>query len=149
LAARLKGEESHSRTTAETIVLAVVGAHLRGQPLHFQLEQLNARFLAQTRTAPQYRLYSLPNTVPPKPGLVRTNSVGSNIEVETYALTPEGFGRFVAAVPAPLCIGNATLEDGSTVKSFLCEPAAIEGATEITSFGGWRSFLKNQKPSLA
>jgi allophanate hydrolase len=149
LAARLQGETLPSRQKADTIALAVVGAHLRGQPLNSQLDQLNARFLKQTCTAPQYRLYSLPNTTPPKPGLVRSNNGGSKIEVEVYELTPNAFGKFVAAVPPPLCIGNAILEDGCTVKSFLCEPAALEGAIEITAFGGWRSYLKERHRPLA
>jgi allophanate hydrolase len=149
LAARLQGETLPFRQKTDTIALAVVGAHLRGQPLNSQLDQLNARFLKQTCTAPQYRLYSLPNTTPPKPGLVRANNGGSKIEVEVYEMTPNAFGKFVAAVPPPLCIGNAILEDGCTVKSFLCEPAALEGATEITAFGGWRSYLKEQHRPLA
>ena len=45
------------------------------------------------------------------------------------------------SLPAPLGIGNAVLDDGSTVKSFICEPYAVAGATEITRFGGWRHYL--------
>jgi allophanate hydrolase len=33
------------------------------------------------------------------------------------------------------------LDNGETVKGFLTEPHAITGATEITSFGGWRNYL--------
>ena len=120
------------------------GAHLRGQPLHKQLTDLGARFLAATTTTPRYRLYALANTTTPKPGLARvaaTDTGGAPIAVETYALTPEAFGRFTAAVPAPMVIGNAELIDGTWVKSFLCEPHALTGATDITSKGGWRAYL--------
>ena len=51
-------------------LIAVVGAHLDGQPLNHQLTDRGATFVARTETAPIYRLYALP-TDPPKPGLVR------------------------------------------------------------------------------
>ena len=128
---------------AASVILAVCGAHLRGQPLHRQLTALGAHFLAATTTAPRYRLYALANTTPPKPGLVRVTPAesGAPIAVETYALTPEAFGRFVADVPAPMVIGNAELIDGTWVKSFLCEPHALTGAIDITIKGGWLAYL--------
>ncbi len=144
LAARYLGESAPAQTpAADSITLAVCGAHLRGQPLHHQLTALGARFLTATTTSPRYRLYALANTTPPKPGLARVPSgdTGAPIAVETYALTPEAFGRFTAAVPAPLVIGNAELNDGTWVKSFLCEPHALTGATDITAHGGWLAFL--------
>jgi allophanate hydrolase len=52
-----------------------------------------------------------------------------------------GFGAFVARIPAPLGIGKITLDDGSAVSGFLCERYALEGAREVTQFGGWREFL--------
>ena len=124
------------------ILLAVVGAHLAGQPLNHQLTSRRARLVRSTRTARNYRLFALANTTPPKPGLVRvSDDAGEGIEVEVWSLAPAAFGSFVAEVPAPMTIGNVQLADGSTVKSFLCEPAALEGAKEITHFGGWRAFL--------
>jgi allophanate hydrolase len=33
------------------------------------------------------------------------------------------------------------LDTGEWVKGFICEPAALAGATEITSLGGWRNYL--------
>lgn len=147
LAARYLQEPATTATPPrrETITLAVCGAHLRGQPLHRQLTELEARFVAATTTSPHYRLYALANTTPPKPGLVRVTepAEGHTIAVETYALTAEAFGRFVAGVPAPLVIGEATLADGSTVKSFLCEPRALAGAEDITRFGGWLGYRQS------
>ena len=52
-----------------TLQVAVVGAHLAGQPLNWQLIDGGARLVAATRTAPCYRLHALATT-PPKPGLV-------------------------------------------------------------------------------
>lgn len=121
--------------------LAVVGAHLEGQPLHHQLADRDARLLERTRTAPGYRLYALADTEPAKPGLVRDGDSGSGIEVEVYRLSTTAFGEFTALVPAPLAIGSVELADGSRVKGFVCEPWALRGAREITAFGGWRAYL--------
>jgi allophanate hydrolase len=123
-------------------LVAVLGAHLTGQPLNWQLTERGARLVKTCRTAPGYRFYALAGSVPPKPGLVRDDSVtGPGIEVEVWALPMEHFGSFVALIPPPLSIGSATLDDGSVVKCFLCEPYAISSAREITDLGGWRNYL--------
>jgi len=125
------------------VLLAVVGAHLTGQPLNWQLTDRGARLVRTCRTAREYRLYALDRTMPPKPGLVRDPGFeGPGIEVEVWAVPEEKFGSFVAAVPPPLGIGNAVLEDGSSVKCFVCEPYAVAGAAEITRFGGWRAYVR-------
>ncbi|HEU4679008.1 MAG TPA: hypothetical protein VFS35_05780 [Terrimicrobiaceae bacterium] len=126
--------------------LAVVGAHLRGQPLNRQLLELGAVFLEETRTAPHYRLFAFAQTEPPKPGMIRAET-GSAIEVEIWQLEAAPFGIFVAAVPPPLVIGNVRLAAGDWVKGFLCEEIALAGAVEITDFGGWRPYLASLPPS--
>jgi allophanate hydrolase len=91
-------------------------------------------------------LYALDGTVPAKPGLVRDlGFVGEGIEVEVWAIPENLFGGFVAAVPPPLGIGSVTLYNGDVVKCFICEGYAIENATEITSFGGWRNYLRGSR----
>jgi len=131
-----------------TITLAVVGAHLRGEPLNGQLLEAGARFIEATTTAAQYQLFALAGTVPPKPGLVRTsNDAGSAIAIELWEMPLRTFGAFVAAVPAPLGIGSVQTSDGRSVKGFICEPAAVastSGARDITSFGGWRAYLASR-----
>ena len=125
-------------------LVAVVGAHLTGQPLNRQLTERGARLAATTRTANGYRLYALPDTTPAKPGLVRAPGFeGAGIEVEVWGLPTAFFGSFVAEIPAPLGIGSVELADGSMVKGFICEPFAVDAATEITQFGGWRAYLAN------
>ena len=126
------------------MLLAVVGAHLSGQPLNKQLTELSAELVRSCKTSPEYRLYALANTVPPKPGLTRVSSAGSAIEVEVWELTTEGFGQFMKGVPTPMTIGMLTLEDGSKVHGFGCEPIALEGATDISEFGGWRAYLRSK-----
>jgi allophanate hydrolase len=123
------------------ISVAVAGAHLTGQPLNHELTGRGARFVKSCRTAPEYRLFALADTSPPKPALVRERGwAGPGIELEVWAV-PEGrFGGFVAAVPPPLAIGSVRLDTGEWVKGFVCEPFALSGAKEITHFGGWRQY---------
>jgi allophanate hydrolase len=129
------------------VELAVVGAHLTGQPLNSQLTKRGARLKKACRTAPGYRLYALAGTKPPKPALVRDEQFqGSGMEVEVWTMPKDQFGSFVAEVPEPLGIGNLTLDSGESVKCFICEPYALAGATEITLFGGWRNYLASSKP---
>jgi allophanate hydrolase len=127
------------------VELAVVGAHLSGQPLNWQLVQRGARLKRTCRTAPGYRLYALEGAKPPKPGLVRDQQFdGPGIEVEVWVMPIDQFCSFVAEVPPPLVIGTATLQNGESVKCFLCEPYSISSAVEITPLGGWRSYLKSK-----
>ncbi len=124
------------------IAVAVVGAHLFGQPLNSQLLERGARLIKSTKTAPGYRLFELPGQKPMKPGLLREPGfAGPGIEVEVWAVPEQYFGSFVGLVPPPLGIGTAELESGELVKSFVCEPFALSGAKEITHFGGWRNYL--------
>lgn len=123
--------------------VAVVGAHMSGMALNFQLEERGAQLLFSGHTAHCYRLFALPGTEPEKPGLLRDNR-GCKIAVEVFRLTREAFGSFVQLIPAPLGIGNVELDDGTWVKGFICESYGLEGATEITEFGGFRSYLSSK-----
>ncbi len=125
-------------------LMTVVGAHLSGQPLNWQLTSRGGRLLRKCRTHPDYRFYALRNTTPPKPGLVWSPGFeGPGLEVEVWALPTDTAGSFVEGVPQPLAIGTLRLEDGTLAQGFLVEPAAVVGATEITHFGGWRAYLQS------
>jgi allophanate hydrolase len=124
----------------ETVKLAVVGAHLKDMPLHWQLTSRDAKFVGAFETAPNYRLYAIANSVPPKPALVHSDE-GASIALEVYELGLAEFGSFVVEVPAPLAIGTVTLADGSSVKGFVAEPRAVTGADDITALGGWRAYI--------
>jgi allophanate hydrolase len=127
--------------STKSVEVAVVGAHLSGQPLNGQLIERDAKLIETTRTAGGYRLYALAGTTPPKPGLLFDGSGPGAIEVEVWEMDAERFGSFVALIPAPLGIGTVTLADGRTVKGFVCEAHAARGAEDITAFGGWRAWL--------
>ena len=126
------------------IEIAVVGAHLSGMPLNPQLKNLGGQFCRVAKTIPAYSLYALAGQTIPKPGLLRSiEGKGSSIDVEVWGLPPEGFGAFVAAIPSPLGIGTLSLTDGTNPKGFLVEPAGLEGAIDISHFGGWRKYNAN------
>jgi allophanate hydrolase len=121
--------------------IAVVGAHLSGMPLNAQLTERRAARVAETATAPTYRLFALADSVPPKPGLLRVASGGRAIAVEVWDMPAPHFGSFVEGVPPPLGIGSVQLADGEWVKGFICEPHALATARDITEFGGWRAYV--------
>jgi allophanate hydrolase len=131
-----------SRPPFPSLPLAVVGAHLTGQPLNHQLTERGGRLVRSTATSAGYRLLAL-DTEPPKPGLVRVTGEeeGRPIEVEVWELPPVGFADLVSVLPPPMVVGPVTLVDGSRVTGFLCEPAARSGARDITDFGSWRAYL--------
>lgn len=128
------------------ISLAVVGAHMSGMALNHELTTLGARYLETAATGPDYRLFALAGSKPPKPGLLRVSpGAGAAIAVETWALSAEAFGRFVAAIPPPLSIGSIRLGDGRFVKGFLVEAEAVAGARDISSFGSWPAFVASTR----
>ncbi|MGW2785592.1 allophanate hydrolase [Streptomyces populi] len=124
--------------------LAVVGAHLSGQPLNTQLLSLGARLDRTTTTAPVYRLHAL-DTSPPKPGLVRVGAGGAAVEAEVWNLPADGLGRLLAALPRPMVLGSVELADGTHVPGFLCEPGALKDAPDITRHGGWRAYIDDRR----
>ena len=129
---------------AGVVRLAVCGAHMTGLPLNHQLSDRGARLERRARTAASYRLFALPGGPPARPGLVRAEP-GAKIEVEVWETPISEFGSFVAAIPAPLGIGAVELEDGETVKGFLCEAYAVRGASDITDLASWRRYLATEE----
>jgi allophanate hydrolase len=126
--------------------LLVVGAHLAGQPRNHELLAAGGVLIGPAATAPSYRLYAL-DTVPPKPGLVRVSDAalpGASIAAEVWRLPAAGLARFMGGLAGPMAIGRVRLDDGREVLGFLCEPAALDGAIDITSHGGWLAYLASR-----
>jgi allophanate hydrolase len=143
-AARILGEDETSIATIDEadddlLHVAVVGAHLDGEPLNHQLTDRGATLARRTTTAARYRLVALPGSVP-KPGLVHIGEGGGAVEAEVWSLPAAGFGRFVTEVPSPLAIGPLHLADGTTVPGFLCDALVAAHAPDITAWGGWRAW---------
>ena len=128
---------------ADATTLMVVGAHLRGQPLAFQLEDRGARWLGPALTAPVYRLARL-DTSPPKPGLVRVGAdEGATIGGELWLVGTAMLGDFLAALPAPMSLGRVTLADGTEVVGFGCALEAWRAGEDITRHGDWPTYLSS------
>jgi allophanate hydrolase len=138
LGARFLGEPP-IEVAAQTVRVAVVGAHLSGMALNGQLTARGATHVREARTSAEYRLFDLADG---RPGLLRDGH-GACIAVEVWEMSVAAFGSFVAQIPPPLGIGTLSLEDGEPVKGFLCEAHAVTGRRDITSFGGWRSYLQS------
>lgn len=122
--------------------VAVCGAHMRGLALSHQLEALGGLFEREAQTDVNYALYAFENMDPPRPGLVRDGTPRSNgIALELWSLPTQNIGALLQLIAPPLGLGTIELSDGSKAQGFLCEAYAIDHATDITEFGGWRSFL--------
>lgn len=128
-------------TKNDVTQIAVVGAHLSGLPLNWQLTERRSRLVKVCKTAKSYRLFALPNTHPPKPGLIKCPSDGVSIELEVYEMPSNQLGSFLNLIPPPLGLGNIELEDGSLVKGFICEQYAVHEAQDISNLGGWKSYI--------
>jgi allophanate hydrolase len=124
----------------DRIRVVVCGAHLQGLALNHQLLDRAAVLVRATRTAPSYRLYALPGGPPFRPALVRDAS-GRCIEVEIWEMPSSELGSFLNGIAAPLGLGKVELSDGSVENAFICEHGALDGALDITEFGGWRAYL--------
>lgn len=143
-AAQILGEDADSIATVDDLEqdvlrVAVVGAHLAGEPLNHQLTDRGGALEQRTTTAPRYRMVALPGAVA-KPGLVHVGEGGGTVEVEVWSMPAAAFGHFVAEVPAPLAIGALELADGTTVSGFLCDALVAAEAEDITAWGGWRAW---------
>ncbi len=128
-----------SLLTSGQIRVAVVGAHLSGLPLNYQLTERNARCVSATHTAPKYRFYALPDGK--RPGLIKVQEGGAAIACEVWEIPASQFGSFVVGISAPLGIGKLELADGSMVNGFICEGIGVTDAQDITAYGGWRAWL--------
>jgi allophanate hydrolase len=98
-------------------------------------------------TAEVYRLWALESLDPPRPALQRVLEGGAAVEVEIWSLDLPSLGALVREVSSPLAVGEVQLSDGRRVTGFVCEPAGLGGARDITSFGGWRAFLELSRPA--
>lgn len=130
-----------ARVELSTCKVVVCGAHMSGLPFNGQLLARQGKLIATTKTSPRYRFYALPGGAVQRPGLIQVDADGAAIEVEVWEMPSSEFGSFVAAIPQPLGIGKVELDNGEWLPGFICEGYAVEGAKDITTLGGWRSYL--------
>jgi len=123
------------------VEFAVCGAHLKGEPLHHELQ--SADFIEATTTAPEYKMFAFQDGNIPKPAMISGGT--SSFYVEVYALSPAEFGRFVAKIPAPLGMGKIQLSSGKIVSGFIGDASILQKADEglaidISALGDWRKY---------
>lgn len=123
------------------ILVGVCGAHMSGLALNWQLTDLDATFVKQTKTKKGYRLFLLENKNPIRPGMIYDSSSNIQIEVEVWSMPIQNFGKFMKQIASPLGIGTVFLEDETTVYGFLCESDYLKEAKEISELKSWRNFL--------
>lgn len=123
------------------ILVGVCGAHMSDLPLNWQLTDLNASFIKQSKTKKGYRLFVLENKNPIRPGMMFDNTSSSQIEVEVWSMPVENFGKFMKQITSPLGIGTVFLEDETSVYGFLCESDYLKDAKEISELKSWSVFL--------
>ncbi|MFT4065090.1 allophanate hydrolase [Paraburkholderia sp.] len=145
--------------TNDRMRIAVCGAHMQGLPLNRDLVARGAHLVQATHTAARYRLAALPASADGtrRPGMWRiaddvkddAKDRGVKIAVEVWEMPSSEFGSFIATVPSPLVLGKVELVDGSWITGFLCEPYAVQRATDISGFGGWRAWLADERGTRA
>ena len=144
LASAYQGLETPAREARNDHVRVVVcGAHLEGLALNWQLKQRGATLVEAIRSSPNYRLYALAGGPVQRPGMVRVASDGVAIAMEVWQVPSAALGAFLSEIPAPLGLGKVELEDGRWETGFVCDAYGLEGAQDISKWGGWRAWLKS------
>ena len=144
LASAYQGLETPAREARNDQVRVVVcGAHLEGLALNWQLKQRGATLVEAIRSSPNYRLYALAGGPVQRPGMVRVASDGVAIAMEVWQVPSAALGAFLSEIPAPLGLGKVELEDGRWETGFVCDAYGLEGAQDISKWGGWRAWLKS------
>jgi hypothetical protein len=126
------------------VLLAVNGTLMRGLELNPNLLAVGGTFRREARTAPVYRLWSINDS---HPAMVRVKSGGTAVELELWAVPPDGLAALLLSEPPGLSIGKVQLADGSEVLGILGEPILCEDQKEITRYGGWRGYMRGKNSS--
>jgi len=117
-----------------------VGTLMLGEALHPNLS--GCAFLRESLTAPHYRLFLMGGGS--YPGMIRVTQEGAAIAGEVYEVSDAQLEAIFAREPPHLYLGDVELENGVWVPGVLCDPEATHRRPEITVFGGWRGWRKQQ-----
>lgn len=141
---RLSGPAPANTARNDMARVVVCGAHLNGLPLNWQLKQRGGRLVEATLSSPDYQLYALAGGPPFRPGMVRVTEGGVSIPVEVWELPSSELGSFLTGIPAPLGLGKVQLASGAWESGFICEAYGLDGASNISAFGGWRAYMQSK-----
>jgi hypothetical protein len=131
----------------DRVLIAVNGTLMRGLALNDHLLDAGGEFVAEARTAPIYRLWSVADR---NPAMIRTSGGGGTaVAVEIWSVPLRGMAAILMGEPPGLCIGKVRLEAGHEILGVVAEPALVEGQREITSYGGWREYIASPAGSGA
>lgn len=129
-------------TANKKYILAVNGTLMRGLELEDNLKQANALFIKESKTEKAYRLYSINDKYP---AMIKVDCGGNTVDVELYEISEEGLKEVLAKEPPGLTIKEITLIDGSRVQGVVGLESITKGQKEITTYGGWRNYLKSKQ----
>ena len=123
----------------DSVKLAVNGTLMRGLPLEKNLLDAGAFFLREAATAPCYRLWSINDN---NPAMLRVDPAEAvSVAVEVWQVPAAGLASVLMKEPEGLSVGKVTLSDGEVVLGVIGEPELVRGQKEISSYGGWRSYI--------
>jgi hypothetical protein len=127
-----------------TVKLAVNGTLMRGLELNQNLLAIDAKFLRETQTELNYRIWSIGDR---HPAMLKVKENGIAVAVEIWDVPASGLATLLIQEPPGLSIGKVRLIDGEEVLGVLGEPFLCEGQIEITQYGGWRAYMeaKNER----
>jgi hypothetical protein len=128
------------------VALAINGTLMRGLALNGNMLDAGARFVRETTTSPEYRLWSIGDR---HPAMLRVREGGAAIALEVWNVPAAGLARILLGEPPGLCVGKVRLADGTEVLGVLGEPMLCEGQPEITRWGGWRAYVATRARSEA
>ena len=125
----------------DSVKLAVNGTLMRGLPLEKNLLDAGAFFLREAATAPCYRLWSINDNNPAMLRVDPADPQAVSVAVEVWQVPAAGLASVLMKEPEGLSVGKVTLSDGEVVLGVIGEPELVRGQTEISSYGGWRSYI--------
>jgi allophanate hydrolase len=129
-------------TVSSMVPLLVFGLHLQGQPLAPEMENLEAIWVGETRTAPGYAMHLIVKGDRRLPGVLRAHGAAGNLLGEIWNVPSPALGSFIQGIKAPLSLGWIELADGGSILGFLTEADAIKESLDITALGGWKAYLQ-------
>ena len=125
----------------DSVKLAVNGTLMRGLPLEKNLLDAGAFFLREAATAPCYRLWSINDNNPAMLRVDPADPQAISVAVEVWQVPAARLASVLMKEPEGLSVGKVTLSDGEVVLGVIGEPELVRGQQEISSYGGWRSYI--------
>ena len=125
----------------DSVKLAVNGTLMRGLPLEKNLLDAGAFFLREAATAPCYRLWSINDNNPAMLRVDPADPQAVSVAVEVWQVPAARLASVLMKEPEGLSVGKVTLSDGEVVLGVIGEPELVRGQKEISSYGGWLSYI--------